>query len=522
MAGVFCAAICLVALLQWKAGSYDAEFADNSDEATHYVTGLMVHDYLVRGFPAPPLRFAQDFYSHYPKVGLGHWPPVFYAAQALWMFVFGEGRASALWLMAVISALVLTVTHRLASAYFGFWVAAGVTLFLATTRWFQQFSRTVMTDMLATLLMLLSLIALSRHLNRNEWRTGFLFGGLAAMALLTKPTTIALAPLPLLAALLLRREHNLRTWPFWSPALLALALALPWFAAAPDALHGSVGFLGGLRFRWYRPLESIYHWAKVLGPAAAGLAAIGLARTAGLLWAVRREAPEAPRRDRAPGALWACLLLTIPVVIAFRCFVGAWQPPYLVATLPILALFCCSGVAWLARLAPAAWIRAPLAILLLVTAIAGNLRALPPKPHRGLDLAAAAILEDPGLARAPLLIVSDAAGEGAFIAEVASRARRPERRVLRGSKVLADSDWMGAGYRLRFESPVHLMEFVGAQPGLVLVLDSPAEAAPHLAQVRAALASCPHRWQTLHTVAWSPPRTARIDIVRARGEGGCE
>ena len=52
------------------------------------MTGLMVRDYIAAGFPDSPFRFAENYYLHYPKVAIGHWPPVFYSIQAAWMLIF--------------------------------------------------------------------------------------------------------------------------------------------------------------------------------------------------------------------------------------------------------------------------------------------------------------------------------------------------------------------------------------------------------------------------------------------------
>lgn len=46
-------------LLSWNSGAFRAELSDNPGEPAHYVTGLMVHDY----------------------VALGHWPPFFYIGK---------------------------------------------------------------------------------------------------------------------------------------------------------------------------------------------------------------------------------------------------------------------------------------------------------------------------------------------------------------------------------------------------------------------------------------------------------
>ena len=62
-----------VVLQAWH-GAYSAEFSGNPDEPAHYVTGVMVRDYLA-SFPwHPPMPFARDFYDHYPIVAIGHWP----------------------------------------------------------------------------------------------------------------------------------------------------------------------------------------------------------------------------------------------------------------------------------------------------------------------------------------------------------------------------------------------------------------------------------------------------------------
>ena len=41
----------------------------------------MVHDYLERGLPGDPRAFAEQYYIHYPKVGIGQWPPVYYGSR---------------------------------------------------------------------------------------------------------------------------------------------------------------------------------------------------------------------------------------------------------------------------------------------------------------------------------------------------------------------------------------------------------------------------------------------------------
>ncbi len=71
----------IAVMLQLLSGAFESAFAAYPDEPSHYVTGLMVRDYIAGGFPAPPFQYATDYYSHYPKIGIGHWPPVFYLSK---------------------------------------------------------------------------------------------------------------------------------------------------------------------------------------------------------------------------------------------------------------------------------------------------------------------------------------------------------------------------------------------------------------------------------------------------------
>src|SRR5579863_1610264 len=56
-----------VLLLQWRSGAFRAEFSSYPDEASHYMSGLLVHNYLRSGLPLQsPMHFADEFYLRYP------------------------------------------------------------------------------------------------------------------------------------------------------------------------------------------------------------------------------------------------------------------------------------------------------------------------------------------------------------------------------------------------------------------------------------------------------------------------
>src|SRR5271154_3145026 len=68
----------MVVFFQWASDSRHSELGSHPDEAAHFVTGLMVRDYIASGMHGNPLTFANNYYQHYPKIGLGIWPPFFY------------------------------------------------------------------------------------------------------------------------------------------------------------------------------------------------------------------------------------------------------------------------------------------------------------------------------------------------------------------------------------------------------------------------------------------------------------
>src|SRR5262245_18908548 len=76
---IFGSSLLVLRLVQIGAGAPHAAFGEFSDEPAHYVAGLLVHDYVPRVFHESPLQFVQHYHTRLPYLGLGVWPPLFYA-----------------------------------------------------------------------------------------------------------------------------------------------------------------------------------------------------------------------------------------------------------------------------------------------------------------------------------------------------------------------------------------------------------------------------------------------------------
>src|SRR5580698_3052623 len=84
----------LAVAMQIRSGAYTSDFAADPDEAPHVVSGLLIRDYPEGHLFENPLRYAENYYVHFPKVAIGHWPPMFHAVEGLWMLVFGRNKTS--------------------------------------------------------------------------------------------------------------------------------------------------------------------------------------------------------------------------------------------------------------------------------------------------------------------------------------------------------------------------------------------------------------------------------------------
>lgn len=484
-------------MLQLLGGAYAGDLSGYADEPAHYVTGLMVHDYLA-AFPwEAPMPFARRFYDHYPMVAIGHWPPIFYMTQALWGLVAGTSKTSILLLIAAIAGATATALYRYWRPRFG--VATSILLALAflATPVVQSYSRMVMAEMLVTLFILLAVFAYARFLDAERVRDAVLFGLLSAAAILTKPNGLALALVPLLAIGATRRFDLVRRASFWLPALIVIVVCGPWYVLTADLA----------REGWsasYDPAWLIRHPARentLLLIDVVGVPVFVLA-LAGILCALW------PRHANGAGSDTGVMFALLVSVAVFHSFVvPVREVRHMIPAVPPLLAFAAVAVATLAgqiRISDRARQRVVAAFAAATAAallFAGT--RTPQKPRTAVDVIVQHILSQ-GDTSGPVLVSSEASGEGIFIAELAARERRPGHRVLRGSKVLSTSDWDGSQYRLLHQTTESVGEYLLTEGVTQIVVDS---ASSNTGVPR------PHHRQLIDLLTTSN-RWRRIDAIR--------
>lgn len=468
-AGWFLFFLAIVVVLQYLKLSYSCELAENADEPAHFVTGLMVRDYLASGFHTGPLSYAQNYYLHYPKVAIGHFPPLFYLIEAAWLCLFPASSASLLFLMGSITALVAVVVRESLLKEFGIYVSVIASLAILSVPLVYESSRRLMTEAPMALLVVCAVLAFGDFVDTGRRRSAVLFGLLAAAAMLVKGSGIELALVPPLTLLFTRRFDLLRHPFFWIPALLVALVAGPWYLWVPGAQHETVDRFGTPMIASWRFTETFHRYWFHLGPVFTGLALIGAAdRIRGL-------------RTGSVSAKWAAALSLIVSSYCFRIAIGVWETRHLITGIVLAGLFIAPGLARVMRSRtftriPARW-RLALAGVVAGLAMYFNYQWIENKTHIGFDNVAQFLVSQPQWNRSAILVASDAIGEGLLVSEIASREARPGHYVMRSTKILGSSGWMGESVQRNVHTPEEVMRVLDRFPVGILVVDRDAPTA---------------------------------------------
>lgn len=477
--GVFTLAFVLALLFQHLDGADRSEYGGHPDEAAHYVTGLMVRDYVAAHLPGNPLTYAQQYYDHYPKIGLGVWPPFFYAVQAAWTLPFGVGHRALLVLMAVLAAGVGLLLHHALREEAGPWIAAAAALAWIALPLARELYGMVMAETLSALLMFGATLCFGRFLDDGRARDVLLFGLLAALAIMSKGTGLALGLMAAFALILSRQWRLLRRPALWGGAAVTALLAGPWTWKFRELGHGG----------WLQPHPSWSFTREAIPYYLVKFTAVGIPLLILLAIGVWSLFARSPRK--CGGALAALALL--PAVMLFQSLapVGL-EARHLVPTLPAAVLLAALGAARLRLPRPAQ------PALLLASAF------LLPQHHPkacGGFAPLAEVLIGKVHPEEQILVASDATGEGMLISEIALRdGHRPTYVVQRASKALAASEWSGRDYHAKFADEAALQAFLMASPIRYVVLDDSVPAAkrtPHEAQLQDLMQHEPGRFSRL-------------------------
>jgi 4-amino-4-deoxy-L-arabinose transferase-like glycosyltransferase len=481
------AAVCV--LVQIATGAYWTDRGLSNDEAAHFVNSLLVFDYIANGIPSDPLGYAREYYLHFPRVSIGHWPPVFYVMEAGLFGLCGRSAAVAIASEAAMAALVLgwvaSLVRRRAGWLTG--LATGVAA-LASPGLMAQLDQ-VMTDLFLALWLLGAALAWAAFAVRPSVGRVAVFAACAIGAIMTKGDGFLLALLPPLHAALTRDGGALldrRTW----LAVVAIGIAsLPWYLLTYRMAATGFNYAWG----WDYTLKSL--------PAFIGLLVegIGMIGAAGLLAAA--IGIVRPRRGLPDHPLAALVGLVVAAVLFHAIVPADIAARYMISVVP--AAMIAAAIGLMGLLGPLAGrLRVPcgmiVAALLLIDA--ASIVRLPLVRPFGAEAVAAMIMQAES-ANPLVLVAGSGRAEGALIAAFAEADRARRFFVLRGTQVLSSSTFMGEQYALRFADPASLEGWLAdAGIGWLVVDDSPAGMGmQHNRQVLATAAGAPAGWKLVDT-----------------------
>ncbi len=221
--------VAVTLFLQHCTGGFAADRGNHADEAAHYVSSIALADYLASGLGSRPVAFFTDYYAHFPKVAIGHWPPFFEFLQALVIVLFGANAVTALGLQAAIAgataAVTAAVTSRSCGAVAG--LTAGSAVLLSPV--FLAIPDEVMADTLGALTVAAATVCWSVFCKERSWRSCCLFALTATVAILTKGTGLGLAVMPWIEAALRRDAAFILHPKALVAAALVAMLTAPWY-----------------------------------------------------------------------------------------------------------------------------------------------------------------------------------------------------------------------------------------------------------------------------------------------------
>jgi hypothetical protein len=483
------------------------EFSAESDEPAHFTSALMIRDYILKGFPQNPFEYARQYYLHYPKVALGHWPPAFYLIQAAWMLLFGVSRESVFCLMAALAAGVSTslcwlVTRTLQSWPLGA-TAGALFMLLPLVR---SYTGSLMTDLLVAAFTWWSLMAWVRFFESNQARYAYLGAFLIAAGILSKGNGYAAFVIPFTALLAGGRWQLLRQRTFWLSIGLIFVTTTPWSFFTNNLVAPTFQYQPGPAF--FLQASAYYSWHLVLaaGALTSLLALIGLA--------VKIAVPL-PRLQVEPA--YGCALGALLGVQIFHSLVPAGlEPRYLIASLPPLLLFAAAGAQWIGLRAAAAFSLRPALVYSGLAAAWFTVFAftgfrLVPKPGYAFRQLAHDLAQHPEFDRSAILCTSEYNGEGMMVTEMALLdSQRPSRLVVRSSRLLAESDWNGLNYKWRVEpSAAAVQNLLKRIPVNVVVVDHvPGRNFPHHRVLLQVVENTAH-WKLMRSYPSGP---AQVDV----------
>jgi hypothetical protein len=489
---VITALLCATAVMQLEYGALQGERASQSDEAGHFMNGLVLRDYLRDGLGENPLTFAERYYLSYPKIAIGMWPPLFHTVLGLFMLASWPPQIAAIVLVALVNTWAGWRLYRIVTLFdtklVGLLIAA--TFVGATAN--MGLTTAIMLDLPVAALTLEATYWLALFFVTGSRRHATVFGLFAALCCLTKGNGLAIILVPIILIALTRRPDLLRQPGLYIAAAIVLVFAGPFVAISfhLDRAIGDFGWLSASDALGRAGYYSSYLWTQLGAPVI-------LLSAMALIGSARRSAIGSPTLDSNVKSALAALAFAALAFHILNPHMSIATRYVSMAVAPLLGLVPVGADA-VSRMIRQQKLRRPAQLALVTAAVIVAFLSAPAATKRvpiGARQTVDFLETHGGLSDLSVLVISNEPGEGAMVSEVALRHPVPAATVMRGTKLVATDDWSGHHFKMLFASAGDLLRRLEDLHVAYLVMDySPgAKAIPFWGQVDEVITSYPDR-----------------------------
>jgi hypothetical protein len=494
-------ALVLVVGLQELANAFPATF--DQDACSHYISGAMIHDYIVRGGLTNPVHFLSHYYEHYPLIGIGHWGPFYYGIEALWMMLFSSSQSALLLLSATVTVATALSLYLSTERQLGIAAALFVGLAYIVSPLTQNESAVLMLDGPIALVCLCATLIYANFMHAGKLRDAVLFGFFAAAGLLIKGNAGCLALVPVFAVLIGRRFDLPFKLAFWAPVPIVAILAGLWYYLTWGAIAQGFRYGFGIYYASHAAWANFGYLLNDVGPLILALALISIIRVCGRLRQHTADGPQNNLQICAASLFCAAFVfqLAVPAALQARYMLLAVPPILILAAIEAdyLSGWICQRYRGGIMQTKAVWQMGAFAVL--IVSLVPFASQIPNLKDEGFAEAAQQVWRNRLPDNPVVLIAGDAKAECASIVGLAMLDKnRPSIFVVRGSRLLGGGGYNNQDYRPRFADVRGVMaEIDRYKIPFVLFRNSGMQKTwLHLAQIQEARALYPGRWKLIY------------------------
>ena len=456
--------------IQQSIGVYATDRSLTGDEASHFVNSTLILDYFREYLFKNPLKYAALYYSHLPRVSIGHWPPGFYILQAAAFALTGRSSAVAIALQALIGGVACGGVAEIVRRRIG-WaagLATGLVVLASPTLMFLLGA--VMLDTALGVWFIGAALCWAEFTRSPRLRWAALFVVCAIGTITTKGNGLALAFVPIFHAILTRNLRPLLDWRALLTAAIIGIVGSPWYLFTFKMVSE------GFAYKWGWDYTS----QALPGYAVGILNNIGVICIIGFFIGVARIFPRNVTAI-VDHKIAAMASVTFSIIMFQLIVPSEITPRYLVPLVPCTAIVSAVGIESFLRLIATRWqIRhgswisgTVMGILLLNAALIAR---LPHSSQMHMINISKQLLQCDGDNK--LVMVGGALrAQGALISAFAELDLAHRYYILRADQILATSNMMGTQYHTRFADVTDVKNWLADSGIGWLVLDTSKEGA---------------------------------------------